>query len=226
MAQWMLPSDSDHLDNAILRNLTRDPEPSVRSASIRSCEEMRNRLWRAVLLERVATGDRQDGNKWLSEAYCYGRALTIIGDDETIDAVKVLRSQSDTPPNVQNWLEAIAADLEKHWRDVTRNWPEPWLPWTGQLEEIEGVVTLAGKQFTTKLSLWCRRQEDPTDTSSWGGGFATSSPFDILREFSREQSDPIPIGIEGRRNANVWLSATGIDGYVLFIGTGPYPDRI
>jgi hypothetical protein len=140
-------------------------------------------------------------------------------------ALRALRSESDTPLNIQNWLAAIVKDLENHWRDVTRKWPEPWLPWSGQLEEVEGTITFGGKQFTTKLSLWYRRQEHPTDASSWGGGFATPSLVDLWRQFSAEQNDPIPIDIEGRRNADVWLSVAG-DGKVLFVGTGPYPERI
>jgi len=178
------------------------------------------------LLNSVISGDRTDGDRWLAESYASGRALTTVGDEEAIRAIKDLCTQPDVPFNVQNWCRALAEDLEKHWREVARDWPEPWLPWSGQLEDSDARLTVGGKSFLTRLSLWYQRQEDPTDTVSWGGGFTAPSAFELMNYFMEERIEPIPLAIEGRRSSEIWLNAAGTDGYVSFVGMGPYPERV
>ncbi len=226
LAQWLPPDEKVSLDNSILRQLKRDPEPSVRKAAVRSSQELRNRVWSTNYLERIRSGDRLDGNKWVSECFCLGRALAETGDDDTLTSINELRLQLDTPPNVRNWLASVVEELEQRWRKVTREWPEPGLPWLGKLEVCEGGAKLGGRVLKTKLTLWSSRPESPSAPISWGGGFQSESSSEFLKMFFDDRTEPTPFSINGRRDAQIWLNSMGPDGYVTFVGTGSYPELV
>lgn len=225
IAQWLSVDNLKMIDNSILRSLDQDPEPSVRSAAKRSRSELRNREWRNAALSRITSGDPQDGDRWVSECYCYGRALVALGDDDTIAALRDLQRERETPVNVKNWLKYLIEEIEKHWREVANKWPEPLLAWSGQLEEFESEFVLGHRRLTSTISLWLRRQSDPTDTASWGGGFIIPSIRDRMQMVLNPQSEPVPLAICGRRSAQIWYSGS-TESQVLFVGTGPYPHRI
>jgi hypothetical protein len=226
LAQWFPPDNSALLDNTILRQLKIDPEPSVRKAAARSRKELHGRVWRTGYLERIRSGDRIDGNKWVAECFCLGRALAETGDDESLRSINELRSEASTPPNVRNWLGRVAEELEQRWRKVTRDWPEPGLPWSGQLEVCESGARLGEEIVETRLTLWRNRPVGPSDPISWGGGFQ-SEPFShFLKIFFDDRAEPVPLSIEGRAAARIWLNSMGPDGYVTFVGTGTYPEVV
>jgi hypothetical protein len=224
MAQWLPPDDEVTLHNQLLNMLSHDPEPSVRKTSTVSCEGLRRRVWRNTFFERILQERSNDGNAWISRAYRYGRALTRIGDDETLAAIRDLGSKEDVPPNVQNWLRSVATDLETQWRDVTRRWPDPWLPWSGRLEEVEGTVKIGEDNFPAHLSLWFQRQADPRETTSWGGAFQAVSDFKAFKYFAMGNEMSVTIG--RRRTASAIISTLDLNGRAIFIGTGPYPEVV
>jgi hypothetical protein len=224
MAQWLPPDDDEALDNHIIRLLQHDPEPSVREASKRSLEAVRHSVWRAAYINRIVTERSDDGNAWVSKAFCYGRALTKVGDDETVVAIRDLELNTDVPPNVQNWLRSVREDLESHWQEVTRSWPEPWLPWSGQLEEVPGAVRIGTDVSPVRLSLWYRRPDDPRKLASWGGAFQAGPTLRPELFTGLSPGSKIDITIEGRGSASAFVSSVNLAGDVLFLGTGRYPD--
>jgi hypothetical protein len=225
-AQWLPPDNFKSIDNFILRNFLQDPEPSVRSAAKRSLSDLRNREWRAAALSRIKSGDRTDGERWVSNCYCYGRALVTLGDDETIAALRALGKGRNTPMNVKNWLKHLTEDIEQHWREATQRWPEPILAWSGQLEEFETDFVVGNRPFTSTISLWLRRQEDPIDIASWGGGFLVPSIGDRMQMVLNPPLQPVRLSVPGRKPGLIWYSGSSAGSQVLFVGTGPYPHRI
>jgi hypothetical protein len=224
MAQWLPLDDEVVLDNQTVRTLSHDPEPSVRKTAVRSREDLRRRIWRNMYLDRILQERSEDGNLWISRVYCYGRALAKIGDDETLRAIRDLGSKEDVPPNVQNWLRSVGENLESNWRDVTRSWPDPWLPWSGQLEDAEGRVSIGGDTFEGRISLWYQRQDNPQGTSSWGGAFQMSPGFHVVKYIGK--SNAIHVAIEGRKTASAVFNGIGSDGLLIFVGSGPYPEAV
>jgi len=222
MAQWMPVDDDLALDNRVMRELMHDPEPSVRTVARQSLEAFRNRASWKLYVDRIAQERSIDGNAWIAKAYPYGQALAKIGDDDTVRAIRNISAERDIPFNVQNWLDSVGEAIESNWRDVTRKWPDPWLPWSGLLEEVEGQVIVDGAPMRKHFSLWCQRQDGPTDTASWGGAFRAQSASEVFRYFLQQHRTSIVI--DGRRSAEIVLNATGTDGQVLFVGNGPYPE--
>lgn len=224
-AQWLPVDNSKSTDNAVVRDLLEDPEPSVRTAAKRSASELRVREWRAFALGRVGSGVNGNTGR-ISTTYPYGRALASLGDDETVTTIKEMRRDRNTPLNVRNWLAKLAEDTAQHWKEVTQRWPEALPAWSGQIEELETGFDVDDHHFTTRISLWQRRQEDPADWISWGGGFLIPSVPERMRMILTPKPEPLILGIEGRRLARIWYSSVSPDGQISFVGTGPYPNPI
>lgn len=143
-----------------------------------------------------------------------------IGDDEALEEVQKLSVQREFTLNAQNWLSSVADGIENQWRETSQKWPEPSLPWSGQLEEIEGLLIAGGKRASKHFSLWCERPEHPSQPSSWGGTFDIASDMEGLSMFVG--SAQIDIQLHNRPEARALLSSTG-NRRVIFVGTGPYP---
>jgi len=124
--------------------------------------------------------------------------------------------------SVRNWLKKLAKDVESHWREIAQKWPEQMPAWSGQIEEIDCEFSVDDYRLTSRISLWLRRQEDPTDASSWGGGFSMPSLGDRMRLLLQPKLEPAWLTIRGRKPARIWLSGSSDEG-VFFLGTGPYP---
>ena len=127
---------------------------------------------------------------------------------------------------VENPFTEVTEDVERHWQKVTQEWPEPLLAWSGQLEEVESEFVIGDHPFTSKISLWLRRQEDPTDRASWGGGFLVPSITDRMQMVLEPRTEPVRLSIPGRKPGRIWFSGSSAAGQILFVGTGPYPHRI
>ena len=229
-AGWLPFDNDDTLDNETLRQLSTDPEPAVRSAAGAATVEARERAWAAHCLDRVNAARSDDGTRWVLSAFRYGQALSRLGDDEAIERLADLAGGADPPPppNVRHWLGRALKAVEKHWKKSVQEWPEPWLPWSGSLEEVDGTVSLAGATRPTRptrLSLWLRRRRDPADAAGWGGAFPWDEHGGAFKAFFGGTLDsPIRIEIPGRRPAEGLFSSTLSTNLIAFVGTGPYPD--
>lgn len=221
-AVWADPDDESTLDNALIRMLEADPEPSVRSAAARSRLTLRDRVWAAHALNHVLK-PRRDPNEWVLGAYAYGRALAKTADDEAIESIKTFVNEREVPPNVGHWLGKVAAEAEQHWKETTQKWPEPWLPWSGKLEEVVGVVVVGTERISARLTLWMRRRSSPDETIGWGGAFSLPAGHPYTSVFSLFRDPRMTIEILERRPAEALLSSTGSDDQFIFVGTGPYP---
>jgi hypothetical protein len=220
-AQWLPTDNYKSIDNSIVRDLLQDPEPSVRKAARRSASELRNREWRSFALKGLTSGEHLETGD-IRSVYRFGRALAKLSDDETIDALTDLAHVRNTPINVKNWIAKLAEDAEQHWKDTTHAWPEVLSAWSGQIEEIETELEVGSRRLTTKLSLWQKRQEDPTGFISWGGAFEVPLP-ERMRMMLASPTEAVPLHIQGRRVAQIWYSGATPSGQILFLGTGSYP---
>jgi hypothetical protein len=193
--------------------LAADPEPTVRETWTRCAQERQERLWARQYLGRLQA-------VWSEEcilpAWCSGRALERVGDDEAEEGLQALAQERDRPAGVRYWLRRVANKVGERWRKVTEQWPEPWFSCRGNLEEVEGEW--AGRQGAGGPFhgwLWLVPASTPTGQSSWGGWAEQAFPG----------TDQIELKIQGRPPARALVARTVLpSGPSYLVGTGPYPD--
>jgi hypothetical protein len=196
---------------AILRS---DPELSVRKAAERAYSERRERSWARAYLGRV----REVRGTTIEEmvaAWRYGQALIAVGDDECVRLLRTHVESEARQPHVQHWVEYVIDGLEKRWRKITQEWPEPWLAFEGVLRQGEGTLVLPdGRSMPVVFSLWSQPASAPGEQSIWGGpmrevpmGTAPNCKLDLDERTSRE------IVLTGKKN-----------NMATFLGKGSYPD--
>jgi hypothetical protein len=191
-----------------------DPEPMVRNAAQRAWEERRGRLWAHDYLEillRIEGGTNQE----ILDAWCYGDALSQIGDD---DCQKILRQHLTNrvlPPNVRFWLGRILKQMEMNWKKITQKWPEPWIDMKGMIETGTGELILEKEHVSIQYSIWGKMGAVPGDKHSWGGiVIAPVAHFIDLDKATIELSD--------KRKGEIVMNGFSGD-TASFIGTGEYP---
>jgi HEAT repeat protein len=221
-AGW-LPLDSDSsLDNDLLRALLSDEERSVRVAADSSRDEARRRRWADALLE-VIRHPHPDSNEWVLRGYGASRALVSVGDDGHLEALAELANKKKFPPNVRHWFDQTRKALEKHWRETTKKWPDPWLPWEGAIERVDGTILVDDARYPVKLILWLKRGF-VDDFSEWGGSAEFESEITGMKLAFSGQSGA-SIEIAGRAHAQVLFSQSG-GKVALLRGSGNYPEKL
>ena len=227
-AGWSETEGNYRLKTSGLARLLVDPERSVREAANRAVCERRNRSWADGYLEHVLAV-RNCGNDEVLKAYRYGQALARVGDDNHKRRLEVHLATTDLPLHVRHWLRRLIKGIEKHWRDVTAKWPEPWFSWGGTVEELEGCLVFDNSPpINAHFSLWRKGQSSPSDRYSWGG-VVQSSAIGFQHAFAA--SHDVTLRIQGRKDAMAILSQftakSGEPHYsVVFLqGNGAYPEE-
>ncbi|NQT15997.1 MAG: hypothetical protein HQ582_24795 [Planctomycetes bacterium] len=221
-AAW-LPIDS-YPDDALSEfGFSWDVERVVREIWTTVLSDRRQRHWANQYLDRVLASCRGDAETILPE-YRYGRALTGIGDDDSVRRIESFMATGDVRPHVRHWLEKMCKEIRKNWKKTTDKWSGPWSHELGRIERLDGEIILGdGTRRTAKLSLWCRYRFGPSDLSEWGGA---AEPFQAKGLWGAVRG-PTEIQIPGRppATANVlassWSSIS--EPRLTFSGTGPYP---
>jgi len=227
-AGWSSEEGEERNDTAVIARLKVDPEPSVREAATRALSERRDRLWADEYVAKVLAV-RGTGNDDVLEAYRYGQALVRLGDDEHERRLKDHLASVDLPPHVQHWLSRLVDQIKKRWQNVTQEWPEPWLSWGAEVEELDGELVLdESKCVEVHFSLWRKMRTTPSGFTEWGGAVRSATqglPPGLGKSLQ------VGLRIEGRNEATAvvkWLrlksSDTGRSVAVLH-GSGPYPDK-
>lgn len=225
-AAWLPADAEDTLDNTVLRKLASDEERRVRHSAGRAVDELRHRTWAAEHLRAIAS-KQADPNAWVLSCNASGTALSKIGDDLDIEALRSLARTRKLPPNVRHWYRRLLKDLDRQWRETTRKWPDPWLPWRGAVEEFSGRILFGMDSYEVRFSLWIAPPSDGDDLAEWGGAAtfksgAGSFPWNLLMAGSDENAR---LQIEGRSDAEaVVVRSTGSE--LLLSGSGPYPSKI
>jgi hypothetical protein len=193
-----------------------DRELSVREPARSARAERRQRLNAESLLEKVlgASGGATDE---ILDAWRYGRALTEVGDDTTIRALRQYRSSTVLPPNVHHWYGEIEKEVHGTWQKKMQKWPDPWLSWEGAMEEGRGVLRFDKAEVAVKYAIWRRRQDTAREAYSWGGAAWTED-----RRPSLLMAETGILILAGDRRGNIHMSqSTG--NFVSFMGRGPFP---
>ena len=134
---------------------------------------------------------------------------------------------TDVPPNVRHWYTRVLKDLERQWKETTRKWPDPWLPWRGSIEKLSGSFAVGERTYPAQFSLWLIPPAHDRDSVSWGGaayleGADTLSLLDVL--INREAAFGL-VRVDGRAEGRaIVVSACGSE--VLLSGSGPYPAAV
>ena len=56
----------------------------------------------------------------------YGEALTHLGEDQHIEALRDFSRSQRLPGHVFYWLETIFTETQEQWDKITKGWPKPW----------------------------------------------------------------------------------------------------
>lgn len=222
-SEW-LPIESHPDDKVAAFGFGWDTERSVREIWKDVLVHRRERCWASDYLDRIFASCEGDDNAL--PAYRFARALTKLGDDESIKQIEEFVATRSLRPHVKHWLKKTTGDIKKRWKKVTDKWPEPWSHEQGSIEELNGAIVLPeGKRVDVKLSLWCRRRTRQSDHISWGG---VAEEADTPLPFGAN-TDRIELSLPGRPPAfakvfgSHWSSSSA--SRLVLRGDGAYPDR-
>lgn len=226
-AAW-LPHDAEEtVDNRFQRQLAMDAEAPVRAAARRSRIELHRRVWAATHLRELSSGSPENPNDWVLRRYASGSALASTGDDASLKELRELARSADLPPNVRRWLEQVAKDLEKQWHETTQKWPEPWLPWRGNVEQLVGHLIADDRVYSADFSLWLLPPENDESAATWGG---TAQLAEVGKMFAfgltiSGKLRRVRLQIEGRLEAEASIAGVNAS-HVILTGIGAYPDAV
>jgi hypothetical protein len=218
-AGW-LPADSDAtLDNDLLRHFLSDDERSVRESASRARNEARRRKWAVELIDLVRQ-PHADANERVLRCYAASRALANVGDDSDIEKLSEMLNEKEIAPNVHFWLKQTRKLLEEQWKKTTSEWPEPWLPWKGAIERLEGALISGSEEYVGTFTLW-RREGFGQELTEWGGSVLLQSQSGGPK-LMFSGGPRLTVRIPGRKEATAHITELGSSG-TLLAGSGTYP---
>jgi hypothetical protein len=214
---WISSADEEDDSQGVCQQLVSDQERPVRQAAERAWRERRDRLWAETYLSSVCTVEGES-NAGVLRTWRYGRAISEVGDDVCLRRIENHLATQTLPPHIRHWLRQVAKGIEEHWRKVTGDWPEPWLPWPGTIEEGQGAILLPGGQrVEVHYSLWNQPPSTPSGHLSWGGAVW---PVGLEHIVASPRRFAIILG-DGRQGTGTVASVSG--SVLAFLGEGPYP---
>ncbi len=207
--------DSQKILTDLIEKFISHPERKIREEIERAQSEHRKRIWAKEYLQKIL--DVQEGtNQEILQNWCFGEALSQIGDDECLD-ILYKHIMKVSLPNVAYWLGRIYRNLNDNWRKITLKWPDPWLDMRGTLEKGEGkFIYNHEKSVAVQYSIWYSPATTPDEKHSWGG-VMTVQDMELLISFKSGQLEVS----DGRRGEVV---ITRIQGNIsVFLGNGLFP---
>ncbi len=218
------PADS-HPDHMIAEfGFGWDAEPSVREIWKTVLLDRRQRGWANEYIVRLMSSCVDAEVPVLTE-YRYGRALTKIGDDESVAKIEEFLATHEIRPNVRHCLQKVISETKENWKKATEKWPEPWSTEQGVLEELDAdFLVQDGTPQPARLALWCRYRSGPSNLSEWGGVAHFS---DTMGRATLPVGRQIEIAIPGRSRAFATVIASHfgshVNAQVSFSGASTYP---
>lgn len=235
-----------------LHALSSDREREVREATQRTVIERRKRQLANQYIVRVETAVHQariserngttsvpsarETNAALLTTYRYGRALIHVGQDDHLSRLRQLAEDPKVAPHIRHWLEELIGPLESNWTKVTQKWPQPWLPWEGDIEEIDGFVWVKDKQYRAHFSLSQRPADTSQGYAKWDGAILPRSRSTApellaageetaadLSTFTLLMQDELKIIIPSRPPTRVYVTRSGTHEATFFGSNDPYP---
>jgi hypothetical protein len=163
----------------------------------------------------VAAGDTHE----ILSVWSFGHALTRIGDDTCIRAVRTHMGSSALPPNVRYWLAQIVEGIEETWRTTTQKWPDPWSCGEGAIQPGQGTISIGpGAAHLVRYTLWLQPAVNTTTQGAWGGIASLKDESDVF-EFSIDTATLI---LPDGRRGEVQIRNNSMS-ELTFSGKGPYP---
>lgn len=215
---WLRASEeqSDTL-KALYQHLSVDPEEAVRETIQQARQERRERAWAAEYREKVrAVATSGATNDDVLKTWCYGHALTQVGDDTAEHILTGDLQTRELPPHIRYWLWQIIKEMSERWRKVSQKWPEPWLTWEGTIEAGKGEIEGSnGQRSQVTYSLWQKPAATPSEKDAWGG---TVWPIDFF-EFGN--SHDVVLHLEDGRQLTVLVTRIS-ETIITFLGQGSY----
>jgi len=214
---WLSPNEE--LPSTIAELLV-DPEADVRQIAQASCHERRERRWCRQYIQSIIEGI--NGGKPVLELYRYGHALGKIGDNGDQAELAEYVAKGALRPNQEIWLFGVLEAMQRHWRDVTSKWPEPWTKLEGTIEKMDAVVNFDGDDYEVEATLWVTPRTEPSGMGEWGGIVKLPESFNQFKLIAMPKQ--ISIQIQGRSNA-VALPGRLSSGLLMIHGQDAYPSN-
>ena|GEM_PF-6095413 len=222
LAEWLNIDDKLTFDNSYLRTLCADAERRVRSAAKRARDEIQKRLRADELVAHITKADT-DALQWVLGRYAAGVALTHVGDDSHIQALQDWTRTIDLPPNVRHWGTSLIQEIDKEWKERTRKWPDPWLPWKGNIETLNGKAISQFGEHHGQYKLWYQPPVGSGELPDWGGVISLDEDtLGLGLRMTFGKSGDIEITISNRRPAKALVIGMQ-GGELVFSGRGQYP---
>jgi hypothetical protein len=102
--------------------LAHDREKVVRERVQAVGVERRDREWARAYESSILSPCGYD-NETIARLWAAGRALAVVGDDETLDKLRKRLQEVELPAHARRWLSRILKQLEARWREKVKKWP-------------------------------------------------------------------------------------------------------
>ena len=201
--------------NKLLRG---DIHPRVRAAAKESFKDYRQRSWAgehlAAILD-IRSGDTQE----MLRVWRYGRALSQVGDDETIAKLEEHLRAKHLRSNVRHFLGRLLKLVEKTWEKTKKNWPEPFVPLSGRARTGTCILKCSDAEWSARYSIWAKAAQDISHRPAWGG-WAT---LDHLEQMPEVVGKDATLKLEDAQEYTVFVSASLSSGTLTFSGGDKHP---
>lgn len=215
---WLDPESEEIEEGGAKRlreALTVDSVKSVRDIAQNSWIEYQERTWAKEYLSVIKELTGQS-NEDLIAVWCFGDALSEIGDDFTIKALEKHLNQGSHLLHLRFWLNRIINNTKANWRKKTNKWPDPWFGFEGEIERGRGqAITSDEKIEDIEYSVWRLFGRVPADLHNWGGAMWSDS-LRVGQDFTK-------ITLEDGRQAEILITVQS-DELLVFRAMGKFPE--
>ncbi|WP_417735237.1 hypothetical protein [Rosistilla oblonga] len=218
---------SNQFDDDFIRGAGLDshPLPEIREIAKDAIIERRNREWCDHYIGEIEAAVRD--NRLAAREFRLGLAIETIGDDETLERLGLMMTESVVKPRIRFWLKGLRKAVEKQWKKTLGQSAKPWSFLRGSVQMLEGKLYLGelDKEFAATVHLWKHERKSLSEKYSWGGILeplaGTAADFFELSEaelrFPDRQSCQIHV------SGSTWSSSHNVR--LSFFSNSPWPEE-
>jgi hypothetical protein len=199
--------------------LAADANKRVRESVRAAAEARQRRDWANDYLGFLVSLDHPT-NAEILRSWKYGNALSRVGDDETIEALRSHLENVDMASCMRFRLTGVLKEMEKRWEAVTKKWPQPMLSLPGNVETSAGTLRCGDRVFGVTCTLWHIGSVTVDVARRWGG---VAEASDVGLEFVTVFNQSGILTLEDGRKGEIFVHGISSEARASFRGIGRYP---
>lgn len=201
--------------------LAADANRRVRETVHATAEARQRRDWASDYLNYLVSLSHPT-NVELLRSWKYGNALSRAGDDETIEALRGHLEKVEMASCLRFRLSDVLKEMEKRWEAVMKKWPQPMLPFPGNVETSVGTLRCGDRDFGVTCTLWHTGSVTADVPARWGGvAEATDAGLEFVTVFSQSGI----LSLDDGRKGEIFVQGMSPESLASFRGIGRYPEQ-